>query len=69
MISSSVRTMITFMTPFLMGATDHDFFRPEVGLSSGNFLCAFGPEAHHISRDTLPIPRRADYGSARLDSQ
>ena len=29
---------ITFTTPFFVGATDHDFFRPEVGLSSGNFL-------------------------------
>jgi hypothetical protein len=29
---------IVFNTPFLVGATDHDFFRPEVGLSSGDFL-------------------------------
>ena len=29
---------IAFTTPFFVGATDHDFFRPEVGLSSGNFL-------------------------------
>jgi hypothetical protein len=29
---------ITFATPFFVGAADHDFFRPEVGLSGGNFL-------------------------------
>jgi hypothetical protein len=29
---------ITFATPIFVGAADHDFFRPEVGLSSGNFL-------------------------------
>jgi len=33
-----VQFMITFTVPFLVGATDHDFFRPEAGLSSGNFL-------------------------------
>jgi hypothetical protein len=39
-----VQFMITFMTPFLVGATDHDFFRPEVGLSSGNFLWLSAPK-------------------------
>jgi hypothetical protein len=29
---------ITFLTPFFVDATDHDFFRPEVALSDGNFL-------------------------------
>jgi hypothetical protein len=33
-----VQFNITFTAPFFVGATDHDFFRPEVGLSSGNFL-------------------------------
>jgi hypothetical protein len=33
-----VQFTIAFTTPFFVGATDHDFFRPEVGLSSGNFL-------------------------------
>jgi hypothetical protein len=39
-----VQFMITFMTPFLVGAADHDFFRPEVGLSSGNFLWLSAPK-------------------------
>jgi PEP-CTERM motif len=39
-----VQFMITFTTPFLVGATDHDFFRPEVGLSSGNFLWLSAPK-------------------------
>ena len=34
---------IVFNHPFLVGATDHDFFRPEVGLSSGNFLWLSAP--------------------------
>jgi len=38
-----VQYAITFNTPFLVGATDHDFFRPEVGLSSGNFLWLSAP--------------------------
>ena len=33
-----VQFAITFNTPFLVGGTDHDFFSPEVGLSSGDFL-------------------------------
>jgi hypothetical protein len=39
-----VQFMITFMTPFLVGAADHDFFRPEVGLSNGNFLWLSAPK-------------------------
>jgi hypothetical protein len=35
---------VTFTTPFLVGATDHDFFRPEVGLSSGSFLWLSAPK-------------------------
>lgn len=35
---------ITFLTPFFVDATDHDFFRPEVGLSSGNFLWLSAPK-------------------------
>jgi hypothetical protein len=35
---------ITFSTPILVGAADHDFFRPEVGLSSGNFLWLSAPK-------------------------
>src|SRR5579872_649354 len=34
---------VTFTTPFFVGATDHFFFRPEVGLSSGNFLWLSAP--------------------------
>ena len=39
-----VEFMITFMTPFIVGAADHDFFRPEVGLSSGGFLWLSAPK-------------------------
>jgi hypothetical protein len=35
---------ITFLTPFFVDATDHDFFRPEVGLSNGNFLWLSAPK-------------------------
>jgi hypothetical protein len=34
---------ITFLTPFFVNATDHDFFRPEVELSDGNFLWLSAP--------------------------
>jgi hypothetical protein len=34
----------TFTTPFFVGATDHDFFRPEVALSSGSFLWLSAPK-------------------------
>jgi hypothetical protein len=39
-----VQFNITFMTPFFVGAADHDFFRPEVALSSGNFLWLSAPK-------------------------
>ena len=39
-----VQFNITFMTPFFVGAADHDFFRPEVGLTSGNFLWLSAPK-------------------------
>jgi hypothetical protein len=39
-----VQFNITFLTPFFVGATDHDFFRPEVGLASGNFLWLSAPK-------------------------
>lgn len=35
---------VVFNIPFLVGATDHDFFRPEVQLSSGNFLWLSAPK-------------------------
>ena len=35
---------IAFSSPFFVGATDHDFFRPEVALSSGNFLWLSAPK-------------------------
>jgi hypothetical protein len=39
-----VQFNVTFTTPFLVGATDHDFFRPEVGLTSGDFLWLSAPK-------------------------
>ena len=40
-----VQFNVTFTTPFLVGATDHDFFRPEVDLgSSGDFLWLSAPK-------------------------
>lgn len=35
---------VTFAKPFLVFASDHDFFRPEVQLSSGNFLWLSAPK-------------------------
>ena len=35
---------VTFLTPFFVDATDHDFFRPEVDLSDGNFLWLSAPK-------------------------
>jgi PEP-CTERM motif len=35
---------VTFLTPFFVDATDHDFFRPEVILSDGNFLWLSAPK-------------------------
>ena len=51
-----VQFMITFMTPFLVGATDHDFFRPEVGLSSGNFLWLSAPKPITSPGTTFQFP-------------
>jgi hypothetical protein len=34
---------ITFLTPFFVDANDHDFFRPEVGVTGGNFLWLSAP--------------------------
>jgi PEP-CTERM motif-containing protein len=39
-----VQFTITFTTPFFVGATDHDFFRPEVAVSGGNFLWLSAPK-------------------------
>jgi PEP-CTERM motif-containing protein len=40
-----VQFNITFTSPFFVGATDHDFFRPEVSLSvPGNFLWLSAPK-------------------------
>ena len=40
-----VQINVTFTTPFAVGATDHDFFRPEVDLgSAGNFLWLSAPK-------------------------
>ena len=39
-----VQITVTFFTPFFVGAGDHDFFRPEVALSSGNFLWLSAPK-------------------------
>jgi hypothetical protein len=39
-----VQFNVTFTTPFYVGATDHDFFRPEVGLTSGDFLWLSAPK-------------------------
>ena len=35
---------VTFLTPFFVDATDHDFFRPEVELSDGTFLWLSAPK-------------------------
>lgn len=39
-----VQFTITFTTPFFVGATDHDFFRPEVTLTNGSFLWLSAPK-------------------------
>jgi PEP-CTERM motif len=39
-----VQFTITFTTPFFVGANDHDFFRPEVAVSGGNFLWLSAPK-------------------------
>ena len=43
MTGEEVEFDITFTPTFFVGALDHDFFRPEVGLSSGNFLWLSAP--------------------------
>jgi hypothetical protein len=49
-----VQINVTFTTPFLVGATDHDFFRPEVGLgSSGDFLWLSAPKP--ITSPATPV--------------
>jgi hypothetical protein len=48
---------ITFATPFFAGATDHDFFRPEVALSTGNFLWLSAPRP--IVAPGTPFPAGA----------
>ena len=55
---------ITFTTPFFVGATDHDFFRPEVGLSSGNFLWLSAPKPITSPGSALQFP-----GGATTDLQ
>ena len=48
---------VTFTTPFLVGATDHDFFRPEVGLgSAGNFLWLSAPKPITAPGTPLQFP-------------
>ena len=47
---------VTFATPFLVGATDHDFFRPEVILSDGNFLWLSAPKPVGASGTALQFP-------------
>ena len=51
-----VQFNVTFTTPFLVGATDHDFFRPEIDLgSSGDFLWLSAPKPV-VSPGTLQFP-------------
>ena len=47
---------ITFLTPFFVDATDHDFFRPEVGLSSGNFFWLSAPKPIVSPGSALQFP-------------
>ncbi len=47
---------ITFLTPFFVDATDHDFFRPEVNLSDGNFLWLSAPKPIGGSGTALQFP-------------
>jgi hypothetical protein len=47
---------ITFLTPFFVDATDHDFFRPEVGLSDGNFLWLSAPKPILSPGSALQFP-------------
>jgi PEP-CTERM motif len=47
---------VTFATPFLVGATDHDFFRPEVIVSDGNFLWLSAPKPIGASGTASQFP-------------
>jgi hypothetical protein len=52
-----VRINVTFTTPFLVGVTDHDFFRPEVDLgSSGDFLWLSAPKPIAASGKPFQFP-------------
>jgi hypothetical protein len=51
-----VQFNITFLTPFFVGATDHDFFRPEVALSNGNFLWLSAPKPITSPGTTFQFP-------------
>jgi PEP-CTERM motif len=47
---------ISFLVPFLVGANDHDFFRPEVELSSGLFLWLSAPRPITSPGTALQFP-------------
>jgi hypothetical protein len=47
---------VTFTTPFFVGAADHDFFRPEVELSSGTFLWLSAPKPISSPGTALQFP-------------
>jgi hypothetical protein len=47
---------ITFLTPFFVDAADHDFFRPEVGLSNGNFFWLSAPKPITSPGSPLQFP-------------
>jgi hypothetical protein len=51
-----VQFVITFSTPFFVGASDHDFFRPEVALSIGNFLWLSAPKPITSPGSPLQFP-------------
>ena len=52
-----VQFNVTFTTPFFVGAADHDFFRPEVGLgSAGDFLWLSAPKPITAPGSPLQFP-------------
>ena len=51
-----VQFTVTFTSPFLVGAADHDFFRPEVGLASGDFLWLSAPKPITSPGTALQFP-------------
>lgn len=52
-----VQFTITFTSPFFVGATDHDFFRPEVSISvPGNFLWLSAPRPITAPGNPLQFP-------------